>query len=156
MDTLPPQYAAQTPRLYLEPLSVDKHLEGYHSIYSNPSQLVWSSAKPTASIADSRAAFLDRMRSDTKPWIQSYAILLRPGVGDEPDGIVKKDLQQNGERQEPQFIGLLGTNRQSPPPELCPELGYRLKSDFFGHGYATEALRAFLDLYWTLSGKTLL
>ena len=33
-------------------------------------------------------------------------------------------------------------------PRGQPEMGYMIHHDYFGHGYATEAVAAFLDLYW--------
>lgn len=157
------EYPAQTARLYLEPLSVEHHLEAYHALYSDPACLAYSTQGVLSTIAETRIAMLGRLRSDEKPWVESYAILLRPEpaaldkVRSLEDGPARKDADGGGDGNAsrgdpPRFIGLVGSVRQSPPPESYPELGYRLHPDYFGKGYATEAVGAFVKLYWTLPG----
>jgi RimJ/RimL family protein N-acetyltransferase len=41
----------------------------------------------------------------------------------------------------PRVIGLIGAVR-------APEVGYMLNADYWGRGYATEAMRAFMPLFW--------
>lgn len=48
-----------------------------------------------------------------------------------------------------QMIGHLGTNK---PSEQGMEVGYCINIKHWGKGYATEALRLFLDFYWGLPG----
>lgn len=44
------------------------------------------------------------------------------------------------------FIGFVGLNRPDPPVPIspCVEIGWRLLSEYWGHGYASEAARAAL------------
>jgi RimJ/RimL family protein N-acetyltransferase len=44
-------------------------------------------------------------------------------------------------RDQPRVIGLIGAVR-------APEVGYMLNADYWGKGYATEALRAFMVLFF--------
>lgn len=48
--------------------------------------------------------------------------------------------------QEPKMIGVIGVYRSSPKAEL----GYIYHPSAWGQGYATEALAAFLKLFWEL------
>lgn len=50
------------------------------------------------------------------------------------------------------MIGLTGTNRWS---EQGLETGYILNMKYWGRGYAGEAFRCFLGLYWGLEGEFL-
>lgn len=45
------------------------------------------------------------------------------------------------ERMAPRVIGLIGAVR-------APEVGYMLNADYWGRGYATEAMRAFMPLFF--------
>ena len=50
----------------------------------------------------------------------------------------------------PKMIGLVGTNRNSPQGL---ETGYCVNIKYWGKGYAGEAFKAFLELYWTLEER---
>lgn len=39
-------YEAETPRLYLERLSIDKHFEDFWEMWTDPRSMVWSSVSP--------------------------------------------------------------------------------------------------------------
>ncbi|RAL65909.1 hypothetical protein DID88_005571 [Monilinia fructigena] len=107
------QYAAQSDHLWLEPLVAEKHLDGYHEMMSDPRVESWT--KPTESIAESKAYMAERTPNLEKPWIENYAILLRPS-----------------------FEAGHGA-----------EVGYGLHPSYHGKGYATEAMKLFLGLYWS-------
>ena len=48
------------------------------------------------------------------------------------------------------LIGDMGCHDANPGTE---EIGYMFLDEFWGRGYATEALKAFLDHYWSLDRK---
>jgi RimJ/RimL family protein N-acetyltransferase len=53
------------------------------------------------------------------------------------------------ERSNPgKVVGVIGSRFSEPP-----ECGYMFRTDMWGRGYATEALRAWLDVYWALLRK---
>ncbi|ESZ92413.1 hypothetical protein SBOR_7221 [Sclerotinia borealis F-4128] len=130
------QYPAQSERLWLEPLAVDKHLDGYHEMISDPRVQSWT--KPTESIAESKAYLVERTPNPEKPWIENYAILLRPSS---PASVDKK----------PRLIGALGMIRFEAGHGA--EVGYGLHPGYHGKGYATEAMKLFLGLYWSKERK---
>src|ERR1700709_748273 len=73
-----------------------------------------------------------RMPTPEKPWNVNYAIMLKPPVSSNMDG-------------RPTMIGIIGTPRNQP---LWAEVGYGLHPDYWGKGYASEALKLFIELYW--------
>lgn len=50
-------------------------------------------------------------------------------------------IEPSREQTAPRVIGLVGAVR-------APEVGYMLNRDYWGRGYATEAMRAFMPLFW--------
>jgi RimJ/RimL family protein N-acetyltransferase len=85
---------------------------------------------PKAELSESKGLLDDmwkKMRED--PALDKYFIVLK------------------GENK---VIGIIGTNRWS---EQGMEMGYCVNIHYWGKGYATEALKAFLDLFWSLPGK---
>ena len=74
--------------------------------------------------------------TENEPWKRVYAILLRP----EPTKNNPVSDPTAGS-EKPRMIGVIGTPRES-------ELAYKLHPDFWGKGYMSEALKAFVDLFW--------
>lgn len=44
------------------------------------------------------------------------------------------------------IVGVVGFNRLA----IAPNIGYNIQFDFWGKGYATEAMKGVLDWWWTL------
>lgn len=70
-----------------------------------------------------------------------------------PDGLVyavftrqQEGSQDDEPSSEPQMIGIVGVHRPLPKAEV----GYIFHPSVWGRGYATEALAAFLGLFWEL------
>ncbi|KAH7336267.1 hypothetical protein BKA65DRAFT_506014 [Rhexocercosporidium sp. MPI-PUGE-AT-0058] len=92
--------------------------------------------------------FMQKSLTSAYPKIDKYAILLRP----DQDTVLETETEREGERNraEPRMIGLLGTVGDGT------ELVYMLHCDFWGKGYMTEALRAFVGkegIFWGLKSK---
>jgi RimJ/RimL family protein N-acetyltransferase len=68
---------------------------------------------------------------ENNPGGLNYAVFTRP---------------ETSENSEPMMVGIVGVHRPSPKAEL----GYIYHPSSWGRGYATEALAAFLKLFWEL------
>ncbi|CZS93916.1 uncharacterized protein RAG0_03971 [Rhynchosporium agropyri] len=129
------KYPVHSDRLWLQLLNVEDHLEGYHALNSDASVSKWSSDVGPRGLEDTRAKLVSRMQSDEKPWMEMYAIMLRP-TGAEPAI----------------YIGGMGIIRVSEDGEAA-EIGYGILAAHRGKGYAPEALKALVDYYWTSERK---
>ncbi|KAH7336269.1 N-acetyltransferase-like protein [Rhexocercosporidium sp. MPI-PUGE-AT-0058] len=125
------KYTAQSERLWLQPLNVEDHLEGYHALNTDEQITKWSSDASPRGLEFTKARLISRMPSDEKPWMEMYAVLLRPS-GTEPAT----------------FIGGMGIIRLSEDGEAA-EVGYGILPAFWGKGYAPEALKLLVNYYWT-------
>ncbi|KAH8811469.1 N-acetyltransferase-like protein [Xylogone sp. PMI_703] len=130
------EYAATTPRLWLEPMTVEKHLDGFWDMWRDPIATTWMPHHPKTTREEALELMLWALPNEQNPDIDKFAILLRPSEQDEGAS--------------PVVIGMVGTNRESPQGL---ETGYFMNSKYWGKGYATEAFKAFLDMYWTLENR---
>ncbi|KAH7321391.1 GNAT domain-containing protein [Stachybotrys elegans] len=136
VETTIPQYplppaatrpAIRTERLVLKPLSAE-HLEGIHALRLQEDVMKWTTqARPDKDMEESRA-WLERFLPPNDTKALNYAICL--GDTEEVIGIGGSHIKE----------GELG----------WPELGYMLRKEAWGNGYATEFLRAFLQAWWAL------
>ena len=117
-----------TDRLLLRPYS-PSDAEDMFILRSQPQVMQWTSSKvPDADI------------EKTREWM---APALPPLNGDTFRFAIE-------ERSSPgRVIGAIGSRFSEPP-----ECGYMLQMGMWGKGYGTEALRAWLDVYWALPRKT--
>jgi RimJ/RimL family protein N-acetyltransferase len=75
-------------------------------------------------------------KSSENPWAANYAILQRPITSDNTD-------------RRPKMIGAVGVvNKKEVAEGVRFFIGYMINHDYWGYGYATEALGAFLDLWF--------
>ena len=81
--------------------------------------------------------------SVAKPWVENYAILLRPS-------------DDSAESAKARMIGTVGATRVASvsSDEDAIEIAYGLHSDYWGKGYMPEALGMFIKLYWAEHSTT--
>jgi len=121
---------------------------------------MWSSQPLKVSIKETEDWMLQTIKSIEKPWIENYAILLRPTTNPNLSSSAKTMASisisitpatytnnTNTTSKKPKMIGIIGTPRKIPGGL---EIGYKLHPECWGCGCATEAMRAFLNLCWNL------
>jgi len=89
--------------------------------------------------------FMQKSLTSVNPKIDKYAILLRASPDLKPASRVETGAQS------PRMIGLLGTVGDGT------EMVYMLHVDFWGKGYMTEALQAFVGkngIFWDLKERS--
>ncbi|RYP54771.1 hypothetical protein DL768_000499 [Monosporascus sp. mg162] len=119
----------RTERLVIRPFTPDD-LAGLHSVRSQPEVMVYSSA-----------GRVDRDEAETKSRLEAE---LPPNDATNYDFVIC--LASTGE-----FLGTGGVHLGSGKGFFgWPELGYMLKREHWGRGYATEFVRAFLAAWWAL------
>ncbi|EFY89462.1 hypothetical protein MAC_04481 [Metarhizium acridum CQMa 102] len=115
--------AIKTKRLLIRPLKLSD-LEDLHALRSQPEVAAWSSkGKPNESIDITRLELEEGLSRD----VYQFAICL-----------------SNGE-----MIGIGGSHRRQGNLGW-PVIGYAIRHETWGNGYATEFLAAFLDRWWSL------
>jgi ribosomal-protein-alanine N-acetyltransferase len=127
---------AFSPRLTLQILTVEDHLQSYYELEKHPQMRVWSSRTAPSSI-EATLQHLNNCRPTLeKPWAQIWAICLKPEEGSESG---------NGKEEGGTFIGAIGFPRE------C-DVGYSIHPAYWGKGYMTEALRMFVDMFFNAEG----
>ncbi|TQN70285.1 putative N-acetyltransferase p20 [Colletotrichum shisoi] len=128
---LPPHASRQpiiTERLVLRPISPDD-LQPLHVLRTQPEVMRWSAA--------------GRVDADVDETRAKLAQCLPPNDADNYD--FSSCLRSTGE-----WIGIGGCKHLSGGELGWPEIGYMLRKDFWGSGYATEFVQAFLEAWWSL------
>ncbi len=168
------QTQPQTPRIYLEPLNAEKHLQDFHAIFTSPEAVQWSISPPATTIQESRERIEKILTPppppppSSSPQVSSdemyvnFAVMLFPTAspalrnreeeeeeGGRQEEEEKKRNEGEGEKEGDKMIGIIGTNRFR---EQGLEVGYCFNIEFWGKGYATEALRLFLAFMWRRPG----
>lgn len=124
----------RTSRLLLRPLTVADAF-ALHAIRRNFSTMQWTSKRPETSISETYAWIEDKiLRAPESIW--SFCIEL---LSEEER--LKPELRRVLMGQEGPIIGTIGAAGG-------PEFGYLLHPVFEGRGYGSEAVRAFLEMFW--------
>ncbi len=116
----------RTARLLLRPFSTTD-VTYYHVLRQQPEVMVWTSAIDC-----------DKTISQTQEWMARH--MTNPNF--KPFSFSIEELSNPG-----QVIGAAGCHIV---PGKRPELGYMFCKEMWGRGYATEAVKAVLDAYWSL------
>ncbi|OHF03442.1 hypothetical protein CORC01_01161 [Colletotrichum orchidophilum] len=139
---------SQTPKLdfWLEPLDLRKHLQDFHELCSDEKACLWSSQPCTTGLEVSKERLFKALthNPESKPWHLSCAVMSSDYVRPAPAG---SNGSISNTTTETKMIGVVRTTRAST---WGLSIGYKLRSDCWGKGYATRAIRAFLELYWSL------
>lgn len=94
---------------------------------------------PSTTLVEAEAIMRTRLPSEEEPWMENYAILEKSLPGEETS--------------KPVMIGCIGIPRLAEDLDGV-EVGYGLHPDFWGKGYATEALQLFIKHYWNSKSET--
>ncbi|KAK6208213.1 hypothetical protein LQW54_006994 [Pestalotiopsis sp. IQ-011] len=112
-----------TARLHLRKITASD-LADFHEIWSSPDATRWSSCGPKKTLAESQS-WLDGILPEKNTDGDNYAVFVR-------------------EDEHKKMIGIVGVFSFDP----VAELGYTFHPASWGKGYATEALEAFMRVYW--------
>ncbi|KAI9893420.1 MAG: hypothetical protein M1814_006717 [Vezdaea aestivalis] len=113
----------QTERLLLRPMR-DSDAAEMHLIRSQHNVMQWTTSLAETSISQS-LSWIQKINSN--PDAHNFCIRLLTSIGDIKQGEV---------------IGAIGAH-------AVPQVGYLLRQDVWGHGFATEALKAYMTIFWT-------
>ncbi|KAF7952032.1 uncharacterized protein EAE97_001529 [Botrytis byssoidea] len=131
-------HTIKSDRLTLEPINLDKHLNGCHKILSEPRIAEWSTRAPHTQLEQTKERILESMSNVQFPM---WAIMAPTSSS------VPVPVADEREGQEIEMIGIIGISHK---PE---NVGYKIHPDHWGKGYMTEALRLFVEMFWTLEEK---
>ncbi|KAF1979701.1 acyl-CoA N-acyltransferase [Bimuria novae-zelandiae CBS 107.79] len=123
MVVVDPKITAKTERLLVRPLTMED-AEDVVLMRSHPEVMKHTSILPSDDVEKSKA-WIQGCFDRENCW--NFVIELLPSA--------REDLSS------PRVIGLIGAVR-------APEVGYMLNNNYWGKGYATEALRAFMPLFF--------
>lgn len=160
----------ESPRLYLSPLSLS-HLNAYHALNSDPRISRWSYAPlltlklnqlfnhrltspsnrpPTKDLEKSKMLLLSRVPGVGREFMENYGIILKHSNSKSPrNGTVAKRKEEKEEKGDggEEMIGILGIPRLSPDGAAA-EVGYAILPEYWGRGFASEALILFTSYYF--------
>ncbi|KAI9055975.1 hypothetical protein LZ554_000909 [Drepanopeziza brunnea f. sp. 'monogermtubi'] len=129
------KHVAKSERLWIEPLSIEDHLEAYHALNTDERVIRWSShTGPRNSIEDTRALLISRQPSDEQVHVEMFAVMLPP----------PSDIDAAGKAT---FVGSIGIIRLAEDGQSA-EVAYGMLPRYWGRGYAPEALKLLVEYYW--------
>lgn len=113
-----------TARLFLRPIA-QYDLQDFHTMRTQIDVMIWTSTGKIDGDLDATQSWMNKFLPPNDKNTFNYAI---------------EELSDPG-----RVIGVLGL-----PWVGEPEAGYMFRTEAWGKGYATEALKAWLDYYWSL------
>ena len=166
-------YAFETPRLWLEKLTVEDHLEDFHELWNHADAVLWSYVSlpplppfrflrhsPSHLLQIHSLKSIPRTQNVKETVEEAKELMLGQLLSlDNPDidkfAILLRPVEGNMQpwvnaKGRPKMIGMVGTNRFS---DQGLETGYCINLKYWGKGYAGEGFKGFLDLFWTLPGE---
>lgn len=138
-----------TPRLLLQSIQATD-LENYHEMRTDPQAMLHS----VSGLVDSdRNATLEYIQRFLPPHhLQSLSLsifeLITTNTAQDAQNITNEADADSVAKMCKRFVGTVSIRGTG-----IPEIGYRILRKDWGKGYATEALHAILDYYWTLKRK---
>ncbi|KAF4811894.1 hypothetical protein CGCSCA5_v009564 [Colletotrichum siamense] len=112
------------------------HLNDFHEMCADEKACEWSSLRHTESLESSKKLMENTFTSTRQaPWLVTCAIMSSKYPAPDTEGGYCTKM-----------IGCVRTTRPSP---WGLSVGYKIRSDCWGKGYATRALQIFLDEYWS-------
>ncbi|KAJ5168982.1 uncharacterized protein N7482_004576 [Penicillium canariense] len=126
----------ETARLRFEPIDL-AYLDGFHRIWSDHQTTQWSSRGVCKTIEETKGRISGILPDANRPGIDNYGVFIRPWTTESTTEMGPEDSQ---------VIGIVGVHKDDP----IPELGYIFHPSAWGKGYATEAVSAFVQHYFTI------
>ncbi|ORY00600.1 GNAT domain-domain-containing protein [Clohesyomyces aquaticus] len=129
MVVVDPSITAKTERLLLRPLRMDDAAD-IVLMRENPEVMLHTPTLPSSDLSSCQA-WIQGCHDAPNNW--NFAIELLPTFS--------FSYPSEALSNQPRVIGMMGAVR-------APEIGYMLNQQYWGKGIATEALRAFMPLFW--------
>ncbi|KAF9701615.1 hypothetical protein EKO04_001126 [Ascochyta lentis] len=146
MVVVDPRTVARTERLLLRPLKLED-AEDVVLMRKHPEVMKHTSILPSDDLEKTRQ-WIQGCHDRENCW--NFVIELLPSTKARRESAQPaanhgkthaSSTERSREQPKPRVIGLIGAVR-------APEVGYMLNADYWGKGYATEAMRAFMPLFF--------
>lgn len=141
MVVVEPKYVVRTERLLLRPLTIEDAEDVLH-MRRDAEVMLHTSLQPSSDISQTIAWIEGCFRSSIN-W--NFAIELLSGSTTSSHATSPVSTRSFSDtatiHSGPRVIGLIGAVR-------APEIGYMFNRCYWGHGFATEALQAFMPLFF--------
>ncbi|KAJ4303629.1 hypothetical protein N0V90_002530 [Kalmusia sp. IMI 367209] len=125
MVIVDPKFTARTERLLIRPLTMED-AEDVVLMRSHPEVMKHTPILPSDDVEKCKA-WIQGCHDRDNCW--NFVVEIQPSAPDAPPA------------NTPRVIGLIGAVR-------APEVGYMFNNNYWGKGYATESLRAFMPLFF--------
>ncbi|KAF2802126.1 acyl-CoA N-acyltransferase [Mytilinidion resinicola] len=131
MSTEQKEESARTKRLLIRPLRLDDANDVF-LMRSNPEVMEFTSALPSTDIQKSRDWVSDCI---TRSNCHNFSMELLPSAS------TTTSSPEENAMPAPRVIGVIGAMR-------TPEVGYMINAEYWGKGYASEALQGYMPIFF--------